>query len=616
MPLSSIIINQGVVKDIPEYTAAKVGPYWVDSDKIRFVNGLPQKIGGWEKITTSPTTLTSSTAVDPGICRILVNWRTLAGVDYLAVGSEKQLLLLQGETLYDITPLRKTTTALSGSTPIATTSGSATVTVTDASHGATVGEIVSFSGAAEVNNITLSGIYELVSVPSSNTYTLVATTTADASGTGGGSSVKAEYLIGYDEGMLVKTSTLQYGWGTGTWGASTWGTERAASGVNQAISQWSFELWGEDLIATLHNFKTYVWDASNGTNTRAQVLTASEITNSRFTTVSFPDRHVIAHGAYNTSSSYQDPMLVRWSDQESNSSWTPSASNTAGSQRLQLGTKVMDAVSTREETFIGTDEAVYGMQFVGPPFTFSFRLLGTNCGPISQNSMITESDIVYWMGRTNFFIFDGQVKELPCSVQNYIFDDLNLQQYQKIFSGVNRKFKEIIWFYVSDSIAGDEPARYVTYNLEGGSWAVGTMERTAWHDAYGIQILPYSADANYLYNQEKGVNADGSALAAHIESSPLEFDAPQAPDGTKLFMLDKIIPDGTFTGNLYMTIKTKKYPNSTEIEKGPFTITSSTTKVSTRAKGRQMKVKIYNSGADEDWELGTFRVNLREDSLR
>jgi hypothetical protein len=613
MPLQTFAIQQGIVKDVPEYTAAKVGPFWVDSDKIRFVNGQPEKIGGWEKITTSPTTLTSSANLDPGICRALANWRSLAGVDYVAIGTDKQLLLEQAGTLYDITPARASATL--GTNPITTTDGSTTVTVTHTSHGATTGEIVSFSGAAEVNNITLSGAYELTKV-NANSYTVVDSATADGSGAGGGSSVVATYLIGADEGMLVSSATLNYGWGTGTWNSSTWGTARAASGVNQELSQWSFSLWGEDLIATVHNFKTYVWDASNGTNTRAVVVSASEVTKSRSTTISFPDRHVISLGSYSTSASAQDPMLLRWSDQESTSTWTASASNTAGSQRLQIGTKIVTAVASREETFIATDEAVYGMQFVGPPFTFQFRLLGNNCGAISQNSMLSESDIVYWMGRKNFFAFDGQVKEMPCSVQDYVFDGLNIQQYQKIFVGFVRQYKEVIWFYVSDDSDDQEPDRYVSYNIEGGSWAVGTIERTAWHDAFGSQLYPYSADKNYLYDQEKGVDADGAALSAYIESSPIEFDSAQSPDGTTLFLIDKIIPDGDFTGNALLTMKTKKYPEATEIEKGPFTVSSSTTKISTRAKGRQIKVRVYNSEIGDNWKLGTFRFNIRQDGLR
>jgi hypothetical protein len=550
MTFQALNIKPGVVTDIDEYTAAKVGPYWVDADKIRFVNGLPQKIGGWEKETTSPTTFTSSTNLSAGKCRALKNWRLLDGTDVLAVGTEKQLLILTGGTFYDITPLRSSATL--GANPI-TTAGSTTVTVTHTSHGASTGEIVSFSGASAVNGVTLSGAYE-VTVLNANSYTVTVASAASGSGSGGGSSVVASYLIGYDEGMLEATAALALGWGTGTWGLSTWGTARSSSSVTLELSMWSFDLWGEDLLGTVHNFATYVWDASAGVNTRATIVSASEISKSRFTTISFPDRHLVAYGSYNTSTSAQDPMLVQFSDQNSYTTFTPTATNTAGSQRLQIGTKIMAAVPTREEIFIGTDEAMYGMQFVGPPFTFAFRLLGTGCGPISQRCMVAEGDVVYWMGRNNFFVFDGQVKELPSPVQYHVYDNLNQQQQQKVFGSLNR---------------------------------------------------------------ETGVNDDGSAMSSYIESSAVEFDAQGQPDGTNVFMIDKVIPAGTITGSVSLTLKSKKYPDdSAETTKGPFTISPTTSKVSLRAKGRQMKMRIASSAVGDNWELGTFRVNVRPDGLR
>ena len=615
MPLQPINIKPGIVTDIDEYTAAEVGPYWIDGNRVRFVNGLPQKIGGWEKETTSPTTITSSATLTAGKCRTLMNWRMLDGSDVLAAGTDKQLLILYGGTWYDITPLRSSATL--GTNPITTSSGSTTVTVTHSSHGADTGEIVSFSGATAVNNVTLSGAYELTKVDS-NSYTVVSATTASGSGSGGGSSVVAAYLIGFTEGLLEASSALALGWGTGTWGLSTFGTARSTSAVSLELSQWSFDLWGEDLIATVHNHKTYVWDASAGFNTRAAVQTASEITKSRFTTVSFPDRHVISHGSYDTSASAQDNMLVRWSTQESYSTWTPSTTNTAGTQRLQVGTKIMAAVATREETFIGTDEAMYGMQFVGAPFIFTFRLLGTGCGPISQRAMVNESGVVYWMGRSNFYIFDGQVKELPSSVQYHVYDNLNQQQQQKVFGALNRKFQEIIWFYVSNDSDDDETDKYVTYNYETGTWAIGSLSRTAWHDAFGVKLAPYAASTDsFIYNHETGTVDGSDGMASYIESSAIEFDSQQSPAGTDLFMVDKVVPAGSITGSVSLTLKSKKYPlDSSEVSKGPFTISSETTKVSLRSKGRQMKMRIESSATGDNWELGTFRVNIRPDGQR
>ncbi len=612
MPLQSLNIKPGMVTDVDDYTAAKVGPYWVNGDKIRFVNGLPQKIGGWVKEVTSPTTATSSTNLSAGFCRATLNWRLIDGTDILVAGTEKQLLILKAGTWYDITPIRASATL--GSNPI-TTDGSTTVTVTHTSHGADTGEIVSFSGAAAVNGVTLSGAYTLTKV-NANSYTVTVASAASGSGAGGGSSVVAAYLIGFTEGLLAPTATLEPGWGAGTWGLGTWGTPR--SGITFELSEWSFDLWGEDLLATVHNYKTYVWDASAGTGTRATVLSDAEVTKSRFSTVSFPDRHAVAYGAYNTSTSQQDDMLVRWSDQEDYTEWTASTTNTAGSQRLQVGTKIVAAVPTREATFIGTDEAMYEMQFVGPPFIFTFRLLGTGCGPISQRAMVNESGVVYWIGKSNFFIFDGQVRELPSSVQYYVFDDMNKQQPQKIFGSLNRKFQEVIWFYASNDAADDEPDKYVTYNYETGAWSIGSLQRDAWHDQFGVRTVPYAFDkSGYLFNHETGTDDDSSAMTSFIETSSVEFDVQGAPDGTNLFMIDKVIPAGTITGSIALLVKSKKYPlDDSEVSKGPFTISSDTTKVSLRSKGRQMKVRFTSSALSDNWELGTFRFNLRPDGPR
>ena len=232
--------------------------------------------------------------------------------------------------------------------------------------------------------------------------------------------------------------------------------------------------------------------------------------------------------------------------------------------------------------------------------------------------MVNESGVVYWMGKSNFFVYDGQVKELPCSVQYFVFDDLNQQQQQKIFGSLIRKFQEVIWFYCSNDATDDEPDKYVSYNFESGVWTIGSLQRGAWHDQFGVRLVPYAIDKDgSLYKHETGTDDDGSAMTSFIESSAIEFDSQQAPDGTNLFMIDKVIPAGSITGSVDLTLKSKKYPqDNSEVSKGPFTISSTTTKVSTRAKGRQMKVRISSSDQGDNWELGTFRYNLRPDGQR
>ena len=614
MPLTGIDIKPGIVKDIPSYTAGAVGPYWIDGDKVRFENGFPSKIGGWLQETTTPSTITSSTTLTAGKCRAMINWRALDGTDYVALGTEKQLLILLDGQFYDITPLRKTSSL--GANPLTTANGSTTVTVTDTSHGCVSGEIVSFSNASTFNNVTIDGPYEIINVTSAHAYQITATTTADATGAGGGSSITAKHLIGKSEGMNNATASTALGYGTGPWGESTWGTARSGSAVTLDLTIWSLNLWGEDLIATVSNNYSYYWDSSGGVTARATVISNAPQT-SRFTTLSFPDRHLVSMGSYDSGASAQDPMLVAWSTQGDYNNWTVSAATTAGSQRLQEGTKIVAAVGTREEIFIGTDEAMYGMAFVGPPFTFAFRLLGTGCGPISLRSMVNESGTVFWMGRKNFYSFDGQVKELPCPMQFHIFDTLNSQQTQKIFGVLNREFKEVMWFYVSNDSSGEEPDKYVMYNYEENVWSLGSMSRTSWHDAFGVRTVPYAADPDgKLYNQETGTDDNGSAMTSYVESSPMELNLPDSPDGTNLFLVDRIIPDATVTGSLSVTLKSAKYPNGTETTKGPFTISSNTDKISCRAKGRQMKVRFSSSDTGDAWSLGRFRINLRGDGLR
>jgi hypothetical protein len=310
-------------------------------------------------------------------------------------------------------------------------------------------------------------------------------------------------------------------------------------------------------------------------------------------------------------------MLVRWSTQENFAIWGPTATNTAGDQRLQIGTKIMSMISAREETIISTDEAIYGMTFVGPPFTFSFRLLATNAGSAGINTMMNVDGDIYWMGKRNFFFYNGVVQELPCPVQYFVFDRMRLSYQDKTVVGHNKKFKEVTWFYPSENAdsTNPEPDSYVTYNYAENAWTVGSLGRTAWSDSFGFRQVPFAFDKNgVLYNHETGTTDNGSAMNSFIESSPREL----TQEGDNLYLIDKVIPDATMSANtnLYVEFNTRKYPNATEITKGPFTITSTTTKVSTRAKGRQISVKIYSSGTQDDWSLGDFRVNSRKDSLR
>ena len=706
MPLQVLKYNPGVVKDITEYSAGKNGPFWVDSDLVRFKNGYPEKIGGWLKETINALdtagSITSTETTITGIARRMVFWRAVAdGEDRLAVGTHNHLYIVENGALYDITPLRDETNAsttttealddseteidltsvtgfktagsvligsevitytgistltLTGCTrgadsttaaahdsgatitqilidPITTADESTTVTITDTGHGAQTNDWVVLSGAAATGGVAANDLNRMsgyqITVLTANTYTITvpsaATSTVSA---GGGNAVVIKYLVGIAGGLGAQSSDPALGWGVGSWGESTWGTARnaASSDVSLDNSSWSLSLWGEDLIATVRNGAIYYWDTSAGTNNRAVLVSSvtgaeSVPTVARVTTVSFPDRHFIVGGAQAYvagGSGNVDDMLVRWSTQEDFTKFAPTATNTAGDQRLQIGTKIVAMVNAREETIISTDEAIYGMTFVGAPFIFSFRLLATDAGAAGLNTMIGIDGNVFWLGKRNFFQYDGIVKELPCPVQYYVFDRMQTRYIDKVVVGHNKKFKEITWFYVSnDNTAATNPENdsYVTYNYAENAWSVGTMDRTVWNDSFGARDVPFAFDPDgYLYDHETGTTANGAAMNSYIEGSPREISA----NGQDLYMVDKVVPDASMTSstNLYVYMNTRKYPNATETVKGPFTITSSTQKVSTRAKGRQIALKFQSTGTEDQWTLGDFRVNSREDGLR
>jgi hypothetical protein len=708
MPLQLLKYNPGIVKDITKYAAGKNGSYWVDSDLVRFNNGYPEKIGGWQKdiikaLDPSGTITSTETSIE-GIARRMVYWRASSdGEDRLIVGTHNHLLIVENGALYDITPLRDesntatttgealdssetsidlvsvtgfTTTGaikidseiitytgissltLTGCTrgtnstsaaahsngavvtqvlinPISTTNESSVVTITDTAHGAVTGDWVVISGATATGGISADNFNDYygyqITVVNPNTYTI--TLPSDATSTvssGGGLNVVIDYLIGNDAGLGSQSSDPALGFGVGGWGESAWGTPRDISSADVSLdnSSWNIDLWGEDVLATVRNGAIYYWDTSAGVTNRAVLVSSLSSANSvpniaRTTVVSFPDRHFIAGGcqAYVVGGGVGnvDNMLVRWSTQEDFSVWNPTSTNTAGDQRLQVGTKIIAMVSAREETIISTDEAIYGMTFVGGAFVFSFRLLATNAGAAGLNTMMSIDGNVFWMGKRNFFRYDGIVKEIPCSVQHYVFDRMQTRYIDKVVTGHNKEFKEITWFYVSNEntsgTVNPENDSYATYNYAENAWTVGSMDRSVWSDSFGARTVPFAFDPDgYLYNQETGTSADGSAMNSYIEGSPREI----TQNGEDLYMVDKVVPDVTMSSstNLFLYMNTKKYPNSPETVKGPFTITSSTGKVSTRAKGRQIGLKFQSTGTTDDWTLGDFRVNSRQDGLR
>ena len=633
MPYQLMQIKPGIVKDITQYSAGKNGPYWIDGNLVRFNNGYAEKIGGWLKDAYTRVdaagNITATETTFEGIARNMVSWRAITdGEDRIAIGTHNHLYILENNALYDITPLRKTTENLTN--PLATTDESNIVTITDSSHGAINGDWVVINSATATGGISAATFnqsegYQITYI-NANSYSItVATDATSTVAAGGGTTIDISYLIGVAAGLGQQSGDPALGWGTGAWGGSTWGTTRSTdtSDVKLSNSQWSLVLWGEDLIATVRGGAIYYYDTSSAG--RAVLVSGlagatSVPTTTSVSIISFPDRHLLSLGADPISSSGNiDPMQVRWSTQEDFTIWQPTATNTAGDQRLEVGTKIVGAVSSKDETFIATDEAVYGMSFIGPPFIFSFRLLATNCGAAGKNVLLSVDNRVYWMGKSNFFLYDGSVKEIPCPIQHFIFDRMQADYIDKTIVGHNKSFNEVMWFYVSnDNTAGTanpEPDSYVAFNYQDLAWSIGTLNRTVWSDAFGVRNVPFAFDeTGILYNHETGTSDNGSDMNSYVESSAMEI----SQGGDSLYMVDKVIPDLTASDdtNLYLTLKTRKYPNSPDIDKGTFTVTNETTKVSTRARARQMTMKLESTGINDDWQLGDFRINTRQDGLR
>ena len=628
MPLNLVQMKPGIVKDITQYSSGKNGPFWVDGNNVRFKNGYAAKIGGWENekiyaLDVSGNIDTSTTASLTGTPRKIIFWRGItSGEDYLASGTSNHLYVINNNAAYDITPI---ITTASLTNPFTTADGSNVVTVADTSHGQQDGDFVAFTGSAAVNGVAANTFnrkagYQITFV-NANSYTITTPDTASGSGAGGG-TVAAFYLIGKDEQLGSQTSAPALGWGSGGWGESTWGTPRAidSGGVVLEQSNWALSLWGEDLVASVRNGQIYYWDSSGGLGVRAVLVSslagASDVpVATRITMVSFPDRHLVAGGSNTIGSTTIDPMLVRWSDQENFVDWSPKVTNTAGDQRLEIGTKIIAMIPTREEIFISTDEAVYGMSFVGPPFVFSFRLVGANCGSVGINTMMNVDGDVYWMGKTDFFLYNGSVQEIPCPVQFFVFDRMNKDQFDKNFAAHNKEFNEVTWFYVSNDNddANPEPDSYVSYNYRDQAWSIGAIDRSCWFDSFGFRKVPFAFSPDgLLYNHEVGTDDNGSALSAYITSSPMEI----SPTGNDVMLVDKIIPDADISGSLNCTVFSKKYPNASTVTKGPFTLSQDTAKISMRSRGRQMSLKLESTGTGDSWSLGDFRVNSRQDGMR
>ena len=622
MTLQKTIFRPGIYREGTDYDNEGG---WFDCNLVRFRKGRPEKFGGWSK-------LTSNTYL--GTARALHPWVSLSGTKFLGIGTHLKYYIEAGGTFNDVTPIRSTTSA--GDVTFSATNGDATITVADTAHGAVKNDFVTFSGASSLGgNVTaavLNQEYQIATIVNDNSYTVEAkdtsgtTVTANASDSGnGGSSVVGTYQISVGLDVYVAGT----GWGIDGWGAGTFGSTSALSLTNQ-LRLWTHDNFGEDLIINPRAGGIYKWVENNGLGTRAVELSGITGANQVPTVglqviTSEKDRHLIVLGADPVSGTSRtgtvDPMFIAFSDQENSLEFEPTNTNTAGSLRLSSGSSIIGAVKSRQEIMIWTDTALYSMQFIGPPFTFAVNLINEGIGLVGPKAAITAPQGIYWMSYNNFYIYNGSVQTIPCTVHNYVFGDINLGQSFKFNAFTISDKSEVGWFYCSSS--STEIDRYVIYNYIENLWIYGSLTRTAWLDA-GIENYPRAVNGGYLYQQETGFNDDGSPMTnVFIESS--DFDIG---DGEQFTFIRKIIPDFKFlqntnAGNINIVVKTRNFPGDSLTTNSTNAITETTTQAYVRGRARQMVLRFEsdddatNGGnLDIGWRLGATRIDTRPDGKR
>ena len=636
MPLSKLQFRPGINKETTSYSNEGG---WFDCDKVRFRAGFPEKIGGWAKKT--PNSFLGTT-------RALHPWQTISLANYLGVGTNIKYYIQYGGAYYDITPLRATTSA--GDVTFSATNGSSTITVTDTSHGAIVGDFVTFSGAASLGgNITaevLNQEYKIVTVPTANTYTItarevnpVSRITVDGvytpvavlasgsdSGNGGSSTVGA-----YQLNIGLNTSITGDGWNAGTWGRGTWNSATTPT-IQDVMRLWTHDNFGEDLIINIHNGGLYYYDSSQGLTYRATVLSsvAGAVSPPSIATkvlVSDVDLHVIAFGCDSEDDpGTQDPLLIRFSDQRNALDWKATVDNTAGDLKISSGSKIITAIETKREILVFTDTSIYSMQFVGPPDTFGITIVSEGISIRSPNSAVAIEDNVFWMGSNEFYVYNGAVQKIPCTLKDFVFSDFNSLQSEKVFAGVNSSFSEIWWFYPSAD--SNEVDKYVIYNYQQQIWYYGSLNRTAWLDR-GVNELPISASTDfYLYNHETG-DDDGStdpvtAIPAHIESSQMDIG-----EGDQFTFISRIIPDITFRNSeigkkASLILKTRNFPGGNYLQTDPTEVSKTATvpveqftnDAFIRLRGRSFALRVESTETGISWRLGSPRIDIRPDGRR
>jgi len=610
--LAKINLKQGFHRESTQYEEEGK---WYDGNRVRFRSGRPENMRGYE---------TKVSAAFDGSARDLIAYKSANEKKRAVFGTPDKLYEHDGDRIVDITPI---TTAVTLANCFGTSSGSTRVCCSDAAHGRAVGDYVYFTSTAAFNNVSLStNVYPVVSIESASVFTISVTDAANATASDTGSAT-FNYLIPTGNSIAVAGT----GYGAAIYQATVcasqtraWNEEASADATDIVfnITQWSLDNWGQDVVANRSGSNIFYFNSDASTvPIRATSITTSPISVHSIV-VSPNDRHLIALGAneYSASATVSgtfNPMLVRWSDQDDRTNWVPSVSSTSGEVVLTDGTKIVGGVRSKNAINVWTDNALWLMSFAGPPFTFKFQQAGTNCGLMAQHAGIDYNGVTYWMGYDNFYKFDGQVRTLDCTVRRYIFDRLAIKYKEKIFTGINSEFKEIIWLYASTNSGVTECDSYVIFSPENNYWIYGDAFFTTFVDreVFGNTITTgVTASGNNLYNNEPaGVfTANNEALTSYIESA--DFDVQ---DGNAIMFMNRLIPDFDLsTGKLRIKITTKKYPESTESVTKEFDIAGTTTKMDFRARGRQAKIRVSCNSQNASWKWGSVRLATQGDGER
>ena len=640
MALQKLEFRPGINTELPDY-ANENG--WKDGDKIRFRVGYPEKIGGWAKKGNNQFI---------GAARAMKQWTTLDRDNLIGVGTSLKYFIEDGGVFYDITPIRETTGA--GDVTFSASQGSSVITVSDTNHGAREGDFVTFSGAASLGGAITAAVlnqeYQIQTAPTTGTYTINAraattgvnqyytggaiddsaalvTATSGDTNTGGSSTVGA-----YQVQTGIDVTLFGNGWGAGVWSRGAWNSRATIVVQSEILRLWQHDTFGEDLIFNIRNGPIFYWDASGGASQRGIFL--KDLTNAQNSPivakqvmVSDVDRHVIAFGCNPLGSNVQDPLLIRFSAQENPADWRPLTTNTAGDLRIGSGTAIVQAVETRQEILVFTDQALHSMQFIGPPYTFGINRISENITIRSPNAAVAIGDAVYWMGKDQFYVYNGNVNQLQCTVREKILRDINDDQLEKIFVGVNSGYQEIWWFY--PSLNSDDVDKYVVYNYDANIWYYGTLNRTAWIDR-GVTDYPVAAGTDgILYNHEYEADDQSGtspvAIESFIQSAPIDLG-----DGEVFSYVRKMIPDVTFRTStnpapqVDFTIDAFNYNGGLQVSSDTANIVKSssvpveqyTEKVDLRVRGRAISVKISSDQVGTTWRTGLNRLDIRPDGKR